>query len=329
VAFWRSGLKRWTGSRGSVGGLGSCVPSLVVSPVSMAELRLNAQFLLEGLATIIVASIAYFTMHDYPATARFLSPEERDFVVNRLKRDSSDLATHYEHKFVIQALADWKCWMQVCIYIGVLIPVYAFSLFIPTIINDLGYEAAQAQLLSTPPYVAGCICTVATGIISDKYKSRGPFVCLSTTVGIIGYAILYGTSLEGPRGAQISYGGTVIAACGVFPSIAVVIAWAGGSAGGDIKRGVALAMTIGVGNLGGICSSFIYRTVDSPQFHPGHGTVIGCMVMSFCVSCIMMATYRRLNKQKEELCKREGIDHTRRAEFRDLGDASPLFRYEI
>jgi hypothetical protein len=46
----------------------------------------------------------------------------------------------------------------------------------------------------------------------------------------------------------------------------------------------------------------------------------------FCVSCIMMATYRRLNRQKEELCKREGIDQTRRAEFRDIGDASPLFR---
>ena len=47
----------------------------------------------------------------------------------------------------------------------------------------------------------------------------------------------------------------------------------------------------------------------------------------FCASCIMMATYKRLNRQKEELCKREGIDQTRRAEFRDIGDASPLFRY--
>ena len=41
----------------------------------------------------------------------------------------------------------------------------------------------------------------------------------------------------------------------------------------------------------------------------------------------MMVTYRRLNRQKEELCKREGIDHRRRAEFKDVGDASPLFRY--
>ena len=47
----------------------------------------------------------------------------------------------------------------------------------------------------------------------------------------------------------------------------------------------------------------------------------------FCMSCIMMVTYRRLNREKEELCKREGIDQTRRAEFTDIGDASPLFRF--
>jgi len=92
----------------------------------------------------------------------------------------------------------------------------------------------------------------------------------------------------------------VIAACGVFPSIAVVLAWAGGSAGGDIKRGVALAMTIGVGNLGGVCSSFIYRTVDSPQFHPGHGTVIGSLIMSY-VGFRLGGCEREPNAQRQVL----------------------------
>lgn len=60
--------------------------------------------------------------------------------------------------------------------------------------------------------------------------------------------MLYAT----PAGhAGVAYAGAVIAACGVFPSIAVVLAWAGGSAGGEVKRGVAIAMTIGIANLGG------------------------------------------------------------------------------
>jgi hypothetical protein len=109
-------------------------------------------------------------MYDYPSTAKFLTEPEREFVVERLKHDSTDLATHFDKKFVFQALGDWKCWMQVIVYMGVLIPVYAFSLFIPTIINNLGYTAANAQLLSTPPYVAGCIFTVAIGILSDNMK---------------------------------------------------------------------------------------------------------------------------------------------------------------
>jgi uncharacterized membrane protein YeaQ/YmgE (transglycosylase-associated protein family) len=115
----------------------------------------------------------------------------------------------------------------------------------------------------------------------------------------------------------------------VFPSIAVVLAWAGGNAGGDIKRGVAIAMTIGIANLGGICSSFIYRTKDAPRFHIGHGTVIGSLLMAVVGSCIAMVTYSRLNKQKEIKCREEGIDRTQAPLFRDMGDASPLFRYTI
>lgn len=54
--------------------------------------------------------------------------------------------------------------------------------------------------------------------------------------------------------AGAGYAGAVLAAVGVFPTIAVDLAWAGGNAGGDMKRGVVIAMVIGLGNLGGICS---------------------------------------------------------------------------
>lgn len=52
----------------------------------------------------------------------------------------------------------------------------------------------------------------------------------------------------------IGYVGAVLATAGVFSTIAVNLAWAGDNAGGDMKRGVAIAMVIGLGNLGGICS---------------------------------------------------------------------------
>ena len=118
--------------------------------------------------------------------------------------------------------------------------------FLPTIITGLGYSAAHAQLLTIPPYVAGCLVTVAFGMLSDRWTMRGPFVLIGALLGLIGYVILYAT-----REAVVGYVGTIIASCGLFPAAACVLAWTGGNVGGDVKRGVVIAMTIGLGNLGG------------------------------------------------------------------------------
>jgi len=44
------------------------------------------------------------------------------------------------------------------------------------------------------------------------------------------------------------------------------------------------------------------------------------------LSSVAMLDFHRRNKAKEELCRREGIDESRREEFADMGSESPLFR---
>ncbi|KAG2363325.1 MFS general substrate transporter [Suillus spraguei] len=279
-------------------------------------------FLLEGVATLLVACLAFFLMHDYPETAKFLTERERAYVIDMLKQDANDLATHYHIRFVLQAMKDYKTYIQVLIYMGLLVPVYAIALFTPTIINELGYSAAHAQLLSAPPFIAACITTILVGIYSDKYKTRGPFIIGCAVVAIVGYILLYCGGSAG-----MSYAGTCLAAIGVYPTIAVDLAWAGSNAGGDLKRGVVIAMVIGLGNLGGICSSFIY--IDPPNFHIGHGTIMGFLFLSILLSLFAMWDYGRLNKKKEAQCQAEGLTDSRSNEFKDMGDDSPLFRYAI
>jgi hypothetical protein len=64
---------------------------------------------------------------------------------------------------------------------------------------------------------------------------------------MIGYIIAYTTSQPGP-----GYVATVFSASGAYPNIALVLVWAGGNSGGNTtKRGVVLAIVIGLGNLGG------------------------------------------------------------------------------
>ncbi|KXN82016.1 hypothetical protein AN958_03314 [Leucoagaricus sp. SymC.cos] len=279
-------------------------------------------FCLEGIATVLIATLSYFFMHDYPETARFLTEAEKQVVLTMLREDQQGQAKHFEFKFVIQAIADYKTYFQIGIYIGVLMPIYAIALFTPTIINELGYSAANAQLLSIPPYVAGCISTITVGILSDKLNSRGPFVIGGSLVSLAGYIILYVQDKPG-----VSYFGAILAAVGVFPTLAVVLAWAGSAAGGDITKGVVMGMVTGIANLGGVCSSFIYS--KPPRFFVGHGTCMGFLGLAIVLSLVAMWDYNRLNKQKIELCRREGIDDSRAHEFSEMGNKSPLFRYTL
>lgn len=71
---------------------------------------------------------------------------------------------------------------------------------------------------------------------------------------MIGYIILISQSRAG-----VSYFGAILCAVGVYPTIAVDLAWSGSMAGGDICKGVTLAMVIGIGNLGG-CAFLVQQS---------------------------------------------------------------------
>ena len=56
-------------------------------------------------------------------------------------------------------------------------PLYAFSLFLPSIIAGLGYTSTKAQLLSVPPYAAAAILTITIGCESTRRYFRRIYTC--------------------------------------------------------------------------------------------------------------------------------------------------------
>ena len=143
-------------------------------------------FILEGLLTILISLTAYFFIYNYPATASFLSDDERARIHTRLK-DNND-ATRDESfgwKNVFLAVWDVKVWLYSLGFHTLSLPLYTLSLFLPTIIEALGYTAAQAQLLTVPPYSVATVLTLIVAIASEKTKIRAPFIIGTTTLAII------------------------------------------------------------------------------------------------------------------------------------------------
>merc|ERR1712029_891455 len=84
-------------------------------------------FIIEGLATMFVGCFCWWMVFDWPATARFLTEEDRLRLRRRLAADNqSSTAEEYDKRHVVAALKDWKCWGYAFIYMGNLCPPYAF-----------------------------------------------------------------------------------------------------------------------------------------------------------------------------------------------------------
>jgi MFS family permease len=238
-------------------------------------------FILEGLLTVIVAVIAYFTLYDFPETASFLTEEERAFVVYRLKyqnfKDEADGGVRvaqddsFQWKFVKSAFLDWQIWTNILVYwgmfgtpvrllkrrltvIGIVCPLYGISLFLPSIIRALGYSSSTAQLLTVPIYITASVLAVVVAYYSDKVGKRYPFILVCLCIMAVGFIMcIAGGSVPG-----LVYAGVFIATCALYPAFPGNITWLSNNLAGSTKRATGQAIQIAVGNLAGGKMTFFH-----------------------------------------------------------------------
>jgi len=283
-------------------------------------------FILEGIATVVIALASYFMLNDYPGTAKFLTDDERKFLQARLLLDNDGCSHEFKYKFALDAFLDWKVWAFALMFQGALMPVYCFSLFSPTLTANLGYTAATAQLMSVPPYILAAISTVLSGYLSDKYQRRGIFVVVFLTIGAIGFTLLLATNNVGAN-----YTGLFLAASGCYPGIPLIVSWGANNSGGSLKKGVAAAIIVSFGNAGGCISSFIYPSTDRPLYRKGHGINLAYCIYTVILAAFMSWYLARENARKEARLAARAAPWTaeERKEYEDDGDKVDWFKYTL
>ncbi|KAI5115649.1 hypothetical protein M0805_002771 [Coniferiporia weirii] len=299
-------------------------------------------FILEGLASILVGAASFYFIQDFPDTARFLTEPERAFVISRLQKDGQYSAGGEEAKwkYIWRSMIDWKTWVGMMLYTGANGPLYGFSLFLPSIINKLGFEATPANLLTVPVYVLACIFTCGVGFMADRVGRRGYFTLGCYAMALTAYIILILS-----RSAALSYFAVYLAACGIYPLIPNIIAWVSNNVEGTYKRSVALGWVIGFGNINGAATSNAYRARDAPRYVLGHGIVILYIGLGFTAAVVMLFFLRRenarrargerdeiiigVNDDKPGLDLRNGRYESVEEAIRDKGDEWSGYKYTL
>lgn len=69
-------------------------------------------FILEGIATVVIAVASYWIIPDWPETAKFLKEDERQLLIRRLAADRSDAhMSHWNKKTAKRVFSDVKIYL--------------------------------------------------------------------------------------------------------------------------------------------------------------------------------------------------------------------------
>ncbi|KAL3440043.1 major facilitator superfamily domain-containing protein [Aspergillus insuetus] len=282
-------------------------------------------FMLEGLATVALALVSFRLLVGFPDKDEFLSQSNKHRVIRLLAMDQQSSARHQEWSvhFVWASLRDWKTNTGLLIYMGAGQSLYAFALFLPTIVEEMCYTSTTAQLLTAAPNAFAFLATVSIGYIGDTTRSRGILNIISALIGMTGFCMLIAASTAASR-----YAGTFLEAMAIFPCVGNTIAWTSNNVEGFYKRGITLGIMIGWCNLNGIVSSTIYRGQNAPNFYLGHGVVLGYLTVCLFFSSILQTVLLRIENRKRLSGQRDvwmqGLDSW---QIELLGDMRPDFIY--
>ena len=149
---------------------------------------------------------------------------------------------------------------------------------------------------------------------------RAPFIIGCSSFAIIGYIILLTDYRPG-----VSYVGVILAAGGIYPSVALVFSWPSNNVSGQTKRAVATAMMNSIGTSGAIVGTQLYRAETAPRFYLGHSFAMGYLAVNVCLTATLWWVLRRANERKESGLENHRLENLPESEW--LGDEDPRYRF--
>ncbi|PGH15060.1 hypothetical protein AJ80_05685 [Polytolypa hystricis UAMH7299] len=288
-------------------------------------------FILEGLLPVVTAFVSWYLLPDSPDRARFLTPLERKFVIKRLSQDMGSTTDKISLKYVMAAFKEWKIWASVVMFWANTVGVYGFTATVPTVIADLGYSAANAQLLTIPIYVVAMLLTLTFAFLSDRYEQRTPFIIAGYCIAVVGF--IAQLAIPHPRYPGLTYAMLFLVAAGLYSPFTSIVCMVANNVAPSSKRAVGMGILISVGNMGGIPGSLSYFAAEAPSYPTGFGLALAMCCAGIAMAVVLRISYRRLNEQRDKLLAEEGEEALRarytEEELLEMGDQSPFFRYTI
>ncbi|RYE41227.1 MAG: MFS transporter [Hyphomicrobiales bacterium] len=147
-------------------------------------------FILFGVPAVFLGIITSIWLADSPARAKWLSPTQKDWLANRLEKDSP--VPHEHAGAFLRAVRDPRVLALSVVQFLVLSGVYGIAFWTPQIVKSFSQSGSSTVvgLLAAIPFLAACITTCWTGQHSDKKMERPLHIAVPVAIGGVALLIL-------------------------------------------------------------------------------------------------------------------------------------------
>ena len=118
-------------------------------------------YILEAVPAIILGFVVLKYMTDSPSKAHWMQPEEREWLMAKLKAEADARESHAGHTAgALSALRDPRVLALALIYFGTSAGLYTLGLWAPLIIRQYGFGSFETGLIAGIPSVLAVIAMI-------------------------------------------------------------------------------------------------------------------------------------------------------------------------
>jgi len=286
-------------------------------------------FEIEGIITCGLSLIAFFTLTDRPETARWLSEEEKDLAIARVKSErvaATEVLDKIDTPKVMRGIFNPVTITTAFIFLLDNITVQGLAFFAPTIVKTIYPKntVIYQQLKTVPPYIVGAFFTVLFPYLSWRTDKRNIYFIISAPLMMAGYIMFLAS--ESPH---VRYGATFIIASGAFSFGALCNAQVSANVVSDTARSSAIGLNVMFGNIGGLISTWSFLPFDAPNYHIGNGLNFATGTVILITSILLLIWMNANNKQRQRKdidTELAGLDLKT---IQDLDWRHPAFRWKL
>ncbi|KAI0147036.1 allantoate permease [Xylariaceae sp. FL1272] len=255
-------------------------------------------FIIEGSITVGVALLSTLILPNYPATTKWLTPEEQAYAQWRLIDDTgeADLAESISVKEgALLALRDPRLWLF-ALFQHVSLLSQTFQYFFPTIVKSLGYGSIETLLLTAPVWIATFLVSLVVTYTSGRFNDRSIHIICLMLVSVVGNVIAVSTLATGPRFLAL-----FLLPLGAVTAYQIIVAWVANSFPRPlVKRSACISIANLIGNSANIYGSYLYPASTGPQYIPGIATTAAVAFLVAVLAFVIRLVLRRENKKLAE-----------------------------